>query len=419
MTSGQKTDLNPVKADPSWPAAVIAGAFQTGVLAVRSLKRRGVRAVCFDCNPGYPGFRSVYGPARLAPNPDTDPAGWVRFMQEVAAEMGEKPVLIASADQFVSAIAAHAEILSRSYLLSPGVHLQGLLATKQTQYALAAENGMPLPHTMFVHSLEDVHTFARQASFPCLMKPIHFREWERFASGHPLAYRKIAIASGQSELIENWKLASEVNPSVILQDIIRGEDSDKRVYLSCYNRDGDRIAHGMLGELRCDPIGYGPASVTEPLADSEADELCDRWLRRIGYRGICEIELKRDRRDGVLKMIEANPRLSGSGDAAPYMGVDLCWLHYLDMIGERVVPVEPLNRDFRHIVLRSDARAIFTHLREGVIKWRDVVKSYRRPLAFYDFDPRDWRYSAETILVMARQMVKGILQWVLPGARSS
>ena len=52
--------------------------------------------------------------------------------------------------------------------------------------------------------------------------------------------------------------------------------------------------------------------------------------------------MKRDTRDGRVKLIEANPRLSGGGDAAPYAGVDLCWLHYLDLIGKRVAPVTPL-----------------------------------------------------------------------------
>ena len=97
----------------------------------------------------------------------------------------------------------------------------------------------------------------------------------------------------------------------------------------------------MFKELRCDPIGFGPASVTEPVRDEETDGVCDRFLRSIGYAGICEIEMKRDTRDGQVKLIEANPRLSGGGDAAPYAGVDTCWLHYLDLIGVPVTPVVP------------------------------------------------------------------------------
>ena len=96
---------NPVRAERHWPPAVIAGAFQTGVLAVRTLKRRGVRVECFDCNPDYPGFRSVYGPAHLCPSPDREPEAWVRFMIDLAATLPARAVLISSSDQYVTAIA--------------------------------------------------------------------------------------------------------------------------------------------------------------------------------------------------------------------------------------------------------------------------------------------------------------------------
>ena len=85
--SAVRGDPNPERAAHDWPAAVIAGAYQTGVLGVRSLIRRGVRATCFDCNVDYPGFRSVYGPAHPCPDPDRDPDGWTEFMVGLSARM--------------------------------------------------------------------------------------------------------------------------------------------------------------------------------------------------------------------------------------------------------------------------------------------------------------------------------------------
>jgi len=404
---------NPNRAGPDWPAAVIAGAYQTGVLGVRALVRRGVRACCFDCHLDYPGFRSVYGPAHACPNPDIDAQGWVSFMISLAGKVGGvggKPVLIPSADQFVSAIAAHANTLAKHYVLSPGVPLQGRLATKETQYALAAEHGMPLPNTKLVHSEEDVRCFAREVRFPCLLKPLHFREWELFPEGHPLSHEKVAIAETPQSLLAAWRLAATVNPKAIVQEIIEGPDTAKRVYVACYDRGGRRIANAMFRELRCAPVRFGPATVSEPVVDAETDDLCDRWLRNLGYSGICEIEMKRDGCDGRLKLIEANPRLTGNGDAAPYAGVDVCWLHYLDLIGKPVTPVVGNGRDFRHIVLRSDPSAIIAYRKAGLISWRDVARSYKRPLAFYDFDLHDWRYSAETIYLMARSAVGGLVR---------
>ena len=398
--------MNPQRAQPDWPPAVIAGAYRTGVLAVRTLTRRGVQATSFDCNVSYPGFRSVYGRAHASPDPDTNPEGWVSFMKKLSQHIGRKPVLISSADQFTSAIATHAERLHDHYVLSPGVALQGLLSTKQTQYELAATHRMPMPVTRFVRTEADVAEFAALAQFPCLLKPIHFREWQRFPEGHPLSYAKIWIAKNESELLAGWRLAAAVNPAVIAQEIIEGPDTGKRVYLSCYDAGGERIANAMFRELRCNPMGFGPATVTEPVVDAETDGVCDRFLRSVGYSGICEIEMKRDSRDGRVKLIEMNPRLTGGGDAAPYAGVDLCWIHYLDLIGQKPAPVSPDTRDFRHIDLRSDVSAVFAYRRAGLLPWRELLHSYRGPRAFIDFDTHDWRYSLETIYRMTRTFVR-------------
>lgn len=403
-------NANPTRAEAHWPPAVIAGSYQTAVLGVRSLKRRGVQVTCFDANPANPGFKSVYGPAHLCPDPDTQPEAWVSFMIDLAKSMLCKPVLISSADQYVTAIAANEQTLREHYILSPGCSLQGLLADKQTQYDLASKHGMPMPRTEYAISEKQVAVFAKDIRFPCLMKPNHFRQWQRFPPSHPLAYRKVALAADANQLIAHYREAATINPMVILQEIIEGPDTDKRVYLACYDAQGERIGNAMFRELRCYPVGFGPASISEPVEDTETDVVCDRFLRSIGYRGICEIEMKWDSYDRRVKMIEANPRLSGGGDAAPYAGVDLCWLNYLDLIGQRVVPVAPHNGDFRHIVLRSDGRALPAYWRAGLISWRDVIHSYRPPLKFYDLDPRDWRYSLETLFIAGRDFLTEVFR---------
>lgn len=390
---------NPTKAELDWPAAVIAGAFQTGVLGTRSLKRRGVKTSLFDCDSSMPGFRSVYGPALRCPNPDTDFESWMDFVLNVGRQYAIKPVLIPSSDRYVSAIAKGEERLRECFLFSPRVDLQGKLADKFTQYHLAGKHRLPMPETAIVEDEYSVQSFAEKAQFPCLMKPGHFREWERFPIGHPLSHKKIHISDSPTDLTEKYRLASTLNPKVVLQEIIQGPDTNKRVYLSCYDRNGARIANALFRELRCDPVGFGPATVSEPVVDPLVDSLCDDFLRSIGYVGICEIELKWDDRDGRVKLIEANPRLSGGGDAAPYSGVDICWLNYLDLIGQPVRPVAPSTRDFRHIMLRPDGKAIPAYRRAGLLGWNELLHSYKPPLAFYDLDWKDWRYSLESIFI--------------------
>lgn len=391
-----------------WPPAVIAGAYQTGVLGVRSLKRRGVQATCIDSNRSNPGFYSIYGPAEPCPDPDNHPDEWLHFMLKLSVKLGARAALIPSSDKFVSAIARHAASLRSAYIVSPGIGLQCALAEKATQYELAARHGMPMPITRSVGTMQEALGVAAGIRFPCLLKPNHFREWQRFGRGHALRSRKIAIARSQEELVETYRLASGVTPQLIVQEIIQGGDTAKRVYLSCYDARSRRIANAMFRELRCDPLGFGPATVSEPVNDPEVDSICDRFLKRIGFVGLCEIEMKWDSRDGRPKLIEANPRLSGGGDAAPYAGVDLCWIHYQDLIGRDVTPVAPSAGDFRHIVLRNDACAVPAYWKAGLIGWRDLFRSYRGPRAYYDLDWSDWRYSLETLAVSARSFLKGL-----------
>src|SRR5688500_17858968 len=161
-SAGASLDPRQTRAQPDWPPAVIAGAFQTGVLGVRTLKRRHVRVASFDPNPHQPGFRSVYGRAVQCPNPDAESDHWAAFMVDLARSLGARPALISSSDQFVTATARHADLLEQHFRLSPGCRLQGLLADKQSQYDLASKNGMPMPRTEDIRSAAEIARWSRE-----------------------------------------------------------------------------------------------------------------------------------------------------------------------------------------------------------------------------------------------------------------
>jgi len=401
---------NPTRYEPGWPSAVIASAHQTGVLGMRNLARRGVPVCCIDCDRSLPGFQRVYGPAYPCPNPDEESERWLTFMLALAQKLPQRPVLIPASDQFLSAIATHAERLSQAFRIGAAPELQGRLGQKASLYALAAQHGMPIPRTEQVSSEEDILKFAAAAQFPCLIKPMSAREWDCFPVGHPLHLQKVAVAKDPTAFLAQYTLVRDVSPEVVVQEVIAGHDTDKYVYFSCYDRKGNRIANALFRELRCAPIGFGCASVCETAVDDEADRLCDEFLRKCGCRGLCEIELKRDSRSGHLLMIEANPRLSGSGDAATYVGVDLCWLSYLDQIGIDVAAVTPKSRSVRHIALRRDAQAIHAHLAAGSFHWLELFRSYRPPVAFYDLDLRDFRSAIGTLDHVARVFLGPIIR---------
>lgn len=398
-----------------WPPVVVLGAFQTGVVLMRDLSKRGLRVEAIDFNPEQPGFKTIYGPCHLCPNPDLAPQEWVRFMVNLATRLGERAVLIPSADQFVSALAEHSEQLApHFYFLPASVNVQALLATKKRQYALAETGGLPVPFTRYIENEQELQDFVAIASFPCLIKPVHFREWERFPEGHPLLNEKIVLAHSPGELLEKYRLAAVVSGNVVAQEVIQGPDTNKMVYLACYRSDGVRLASLLLRQLRTAPIHFGSASIVEPIQDDKTNAVCDEFLKQLYYVGIVELELKLDDRDGQVRLIEANPRYSVTADAAVYAGLELGWLHYLDLVGKNPLPVDASSKPFRHIVLRRDFGCVRSYRAAGLLTWRQIIASYAPPVGFFDFDLRDRRVTWDTVVLLAKAVLGAPIRKVFP-----
>jgi predicted ATP-grasp superfamily ATP-dependent carboligase len=170
----------------------------------------------------------------------------------------------------------------------------------------------------------------------------------------------------------------------------------------------------MLRQVRTDPIYFGSASLVEPVSDPEAAELCNRFLQKLNYVGLCEIELKRDTRDGQVKMIEANPRYSVTADAGTYAGVDLGWLHYLELIGQPIDPIEPDGTYFRHIAMFRDFACFRSYIRDGLLTWGEFIRSYFGPVHFFDFDWHDRKLALSTLLLVGKLLIAPTVRRFFP-----
>ena len=144
--------------------------------------------------------------------------------------------------------------------------------------------------------------------------------------------------------------------------------------------------------------------------DEEIAGLCDRFLKEIGYVGLCEIEVKRDTRDGCVRLVEVNPRFSVTGDCASYAGVEVGWLHYLDRIGKSPSPMQATRFNFRHVVLMRDAPAFGQYLHAGLTTWSRWFGAYRSSVEFFDVDFRDWGVTSRTLYRALRALSGGLLR---------
>lgn len=393
------------------PPVVVGSVFQTGLNLMRDLEEKGVCAIGIDADPTNPGFRSKYGFSLLCPNPDKQPEAWLQFMIALANAIGEKAVLIAASDLFVSGMGQHATALQQYYIFSEaGCMLQAELSTKERQYELAREHGLPSPRSTYVETVEELEAFVKDARFPVLMKPRSHREWVGLPAGHPLQGRKTISSNSAEELRATYQQVQPLVPQAVLQEEIVGPDSAKYCYLSVYAQDRRRLGACVVQELRAYPLLYGCATLVEPVVDEEIDRVCDQFLKSLGFIGLCEIELKRDIRDGRLLLIEVNPRFSGTGDCSRYTGVETGYIHYLDLIGQTPAPVVPTNHKFRHIMLVADVTAFPIYLSQGQITWGQWLKSLSGDMKYFDFDIRDFRNARRTAYKALKALTGGLLR---------
>ena len=207
----------------------------------------------------------------------------------------------------------------------------------------------------------------------------------------------------------NYASVSAMVPEAVTQEEIVGPDSAKYCYLSVYGTDGRRLGFCVVHELRAYPLMYGCATLVEPVIDEEIDRVCNHFLSSLGYIGLCEIEVKRDTRDGKLLLIEVNPRFSGTGDCARYTGVQTGFIHYLDLIGKTPSPVVATKFGFRHMMLNAELAAFPKYLQEGLIGWGDWIRSLSYPMEYFDFDLSDLSVARVTAVKSARALVGGLL----------
>ena len=78
----------------------------------------------------------------------------------------------------------------------------------------------------------------------------------------------------------------------------------------------------------------------------------------------------------------------------------------------------PTGRNFRHILLEADIATIGSYRRAGLVTWRQLLRSYRPPVAFYDFDLRNWRLAAQTIVNIVMALITKSFRRLFPKRRS-
>ncbi len=213
--------------------AVVCGMTANGLSVVRSLGRRGIPVIGIDSDPKQPGFYSRYCRAFVCPSAIGQEQEFIDYLIDTGERRQGKSVLFATADEYVLSISKNRQVLSKYYdFRYPEHELVASFLNKEKTCALANTHGIAHPATYFATDEEDISEIAQKVSYPCILKPRFSHIWSKKYGG-----KKVIVANSADELIEGFRVVSDNELEVIIQQIVNGPDSNVYVFMAYFDKE--------------------------------------------------------------------------------------------------------------------------------------------------------------------------------------
>ena len=366
------------------PAVVTPLDEHMGLDIARALHKRGIPVYGLDHDKSAVGKYSKACKLILSPDPQKETDDYLKFLVAFAQELGCKPVLYPLSDEHVLVISRHREMLQDYYeFVMPTKETIEALCTKVGLIDVARELDIPAPVTLFPKSADEIERVAAKLQYPVILKPGESPQWhdkrieKELRQGLLEGRAKVIQCKNASELRDAYSWLANLNPELVIQEVIPGEDS-RLVYVSFYMDRASRPMAIFAGRKeRVIPIGFGSASFVHSLEDEELVQAGLHIFENTRYRGLGGIEFKKDPRDEIYKLIEVNTRFGMWDGLGEKCGVDIAYIAYCDALG---IPVEP-RLSYRPGVIwidwQRDLRAIIAYHRKGELTWRAWLTSLR------------------------------------------
>jgi D-aspartate ligase len=313
------------------PGAVIIGGDYQGLGIVRSLGRRGIPVCVVDDEHSISRFSRYTQFAVRVPDLRNEAAA-IEALLDIGRRLNLKGwVLFPTREELVAAVSRHRSALLELFRVpTPPWSTVQWMWDKRNTYRLAEELKIPIPETWIPETLEDTDKIT--TAFPLALKPAikeHF-----FYATKVKAWR----ADGKEQLRELLARAYSIaGPGeIIIQDLIPGDGKHQFGYCAFF-KDGKAVGSMVTRRRRQHPYEFGRASTfVETIDLPSLESVSRRFLDKINYYGLVEIEFKLDPRDGQFKLLDVNPRTWGYHSLGPSAGVDFPYLLYRDQVGMAV-----------------------------------------------------------------------------------
>ena len=383
------------------------GGRENAISATRSLGRRGVPVYALN-QRRYVVRLSRYCKRLNAAGESKE--AWAEFLLSSRSEFLRGAFLLACSDEGLQLLLEHRMALLDKYLLDiSDPDAQATVLNKLDTANAAACAGVPAPAHWVVKTLADVERIKGELTFPLIVKPLlshvfatHFAE------------RKYLRAESYHEVHSNIAAMEEAQVPFMLQEMIPGPDDRLCSYYTYLDENLEPQFDFTKAIVRRYPVNEGGGSYHIVTRNPEVKELALRFVRNVRLQGLSLVEFKRDDRDGRLKLIECNGRLSAANNLLVEAGLDLPIWVYNRAVG---IPQEPLPKTYRtdlHLWNPAlDLKAFLQLRRRGQLTFQGWMKSIRHRKITPYWSWRDPVPSIAEVVWLGFVVLRKLVTWPL------
>jgi predicted ATP-grasp superfamily ATP-dependent carboligase len=215
----------------------------------------------------------------------------------------------------------YAKVASNDWLL------YDIAQDKLKTMEVCMDNNIPCPITLVnINSIVDVRK--SKIKYPIIIKP-------RVGYG-AIGFKKLESEKELEQLILNNKINIQ---DYVIQEYVPQTDLQYEAAMFIDNNN-DVKSSLVFSKNRWFPVEGGSSTLNITVNSPDIVETCTKLLQEIDWRGCADIDLIRDPRDGVAKVMEINPRVSGSVKICFEAGINLAKQIIENEFGEEVTKYE-------------------------------------------------------------------------------
>lgn len=255
---------------------------------------------------------------------------------------------------------------------------------KKLSYQRVKELNIPFPKTEFPIDKSGLSLLS--INYPCIIKPAIMHNF------FSVTKKKVYLCKDYADLLANYDKAINIIPQdeIIIQEIIPGSSDNQ--FSACFLfLEGKSYVTLTACRMRQHPIDFGNATTyAETVLMPLLLEYGERLLKSVDYNGICEIEFKRDTRDGMFKFLEVNPRTWKWHSIANKAGTPFLDTYYNYLTGMQVYPGSNQKKaSFFHAI--TDIPTVINMIFKGQLKGVRFKKPVEHAVWSFD-DIKPWIY---------------------------